>query len=224
MTSSTHRPERDLQMSEDLENTGLAPLATTWWAAIRRHLVLIGALALVGAVLGAIAAFAMPKTYSAQSELILLPTNGKDATDLNNSTGVAKSMVSSYALAVSSSEVLDAALTQTGRTLTVDQLSRNVQPTVPSGTVIIDIAVKDSSAKGASDLANAISTQFVQRADKLMPSITGGSVVMKPSILRPATPPGGPSSLGLKALVPAGAFIGLACGIALALVRGTRRR
>lgn len=195
------------------------PLAAGWMEAIRKGLVWILALTMLGGVAGGIAGMAAPKTFQASTQLILLPINGKDATEINSGTGVAKSLASSYAQAATSTPVLTDALAEAKGEQTITSLQRNVQATVPDGTVIIDIQVKDKTAEGAAALANAISTAFVKRGPELMPKVTTGTAIMQPSVLRPATVPTAPSSLGLRVLVPVGLFVGLSAGLAVALLR-----
>lgn len=216
---SISRPSSErVTMSETLHRAE-QPLATVLATAFRRSLGWILALTLLGGVAGAGAALAMPKTYQASTQLILLPVNGKDAMEVNSGTGVAKSLASSYAQATTSTPVLTKALEQAGSTQTVASLEKKVLVSVPDDTVIIDIKVKDATAQGAAALANAISTEFVKQSPELMPKVSSGTTVLQPSVLRPATVPGGPSSLGLRALVPAGLFLGLAAGLCIALLR-----
>lgn len=203
----------------DMPHLGAPPLATVWGGALRRSLVWVIALTVLGAVAGGVAGLMSNKTYQAMTQLMLMPIDGKDSTDLNNSTNVAQSLVSTYAQAAMSSQVLAAALADAHSTQSPSSLMSNTTAIVPSGTVVINLSVKDTSAQEAAALANAIAEEFVKQSPSLMPKLTTGTVIMKPTVLRPAQVPESASSLGPPVLVPVGGFLGFAGGLAVALWR-----
>ena len=202
----------------DMPHLGAPPLATVWGGALRRSLVWVIALTVLGAVAGGVAGLMSNKTYQAMTQLMLIP-DGKDSTDLNNSTNVAQSLVSTYAQAAMSSQVLAAALADAHSTQSPSSLMSNTTAIVPSGTVVINLSVKDTSAQEAAALANAIAEEFVKQSPSLMPKLTTGTVIIKPTVLRPAQVPESASSLGPPVLVPVGGFLGFAGGLAVALWR-----
>jgi len=202
----------------DMPHLGAPPLATVWGGALRRSLVWVIALTVLGAVAGGVAGLMSNKTYQATTQLMLMP-DGKDSTDLNNSTNVAQSLVSTYAQAAMSSQVLAAALADAHSTQSPSSLMSNTTATVPIGTVVINLSVKDTSAQEAAALANAIAEEFVKQSPSLMPKLTTGTVIIKPTVLRPAPVPESASSLGPPVLVPVGGFLGFAGGLAVALWR-----
>lgn len=202
----------------DMPHLGAPPLATVWGGALRRSLVWVIALTVLGAVAGGVAGLMSNKTYKAMTQLMLM-TDGKDSNDLNNSTNVAQSLVSTYAQAAMSSQVLAAALADAHSTQSPSSLMSNTTAIVPSGTVVINLSVKDTSAQEAAALANAIAEEFVKQSPSLMPKLTTGTVIIKPTVLRPAQVPESASSLGPPVLVPVGGFLGFAGGLAVALWR-----
>ena len=202
----------------DMPHLGAPPLATVWGGALRRSLVWVIALTVLGAVAGGVAGLMSNKTYQAMTQLMLM-TDGKDSNDLNNSTNVAQSLVSTYAQAAMSSQVLAAALADAHSTQSPSSLMSNTTAIVPSGTVVINLSVKDTSAQEAAALANAIAEEFVKQSPSLMPKLTTGTVIIKPTVLRPAQVPESASSLGPPVLVPVGGFLGFAGGLAVALWR-----
>ena len=202
----------------DMPHLGAPPLATVWGGALRRSLVWVIALTVLGAVAGGVAGLMSNKTYEAVTQLMLMPTDG-NSTDLNNSTNVAQSLVSTYAQAAMSSQVLAAALADAHSTQSPSSLMSNTTAIVPSGTVVINLSVTDTSAQEAAALANAIAEEFVKQSPSLMPKLTTGTVIIKPTVLRPAPVPESASSLGPRVLVPVGGFLGFAGGLAVALWR-----
>ncbi len=202
----------------DMPHLGAPPLATVWGGALRRSLVWVIALTVLGAVAGGVAGLMSNKTYQAMTQLMLMPIDG-GSTDLNNSTNVAQSLVSTYAQAAMSSQVLAAALADAHSTQSPSSLMSNTTAIVPSGTVVINLSVKDTSAQEAAALANAIAEEFVKQSPSLMPKLTTGTVIIKPTVLRPAQVPESASSLGPPVLVPVGGFLGFAGGLAVALWR-----
>lgn len=203
----------------ELANRAEPSVYQTLIPAIRKSLAWVLALTVLGAVLGGVSALATGKTYTARSQLILLPVSATNSGDINSSTNVAHSLATSYALAATSTEVLKAVVANTGTAQTLTELTQSTTATVPAGTVVIDIAVEDETPDGAAKLANAISTEFIKKSPEIMPKQTNGATVVQLKQLRVADAPKAPSSLGLRVLVPIGAFLGLAAGLAVALLR-----
>ncbi|WP_420175475.1 Wzz/FepE/Etk N-terminal domain-containing protein [Luteococcus sp. OSA5] len=210
--------QEESPMSDQLPSPARS-LAEAWLPAIRRSLGWVLALTLVGALAGALAAKSMPKSYEASTQMILLPASGKDSGEIASSTTVAKSLASSYAHAITSTSVLTKVLATTGSSQSVADLQENISTIVQDDTVVIDLTVEDESAEGAAKLANAISTEFIKQSPTLMPKQTRNAAVLELKPLRVATPPASPSSPGMRALVPIGAFLGLSVGLAAAVLR-----
>ncbi len=194
-------------------------MASGWLRALRQNIVWVAVLTVLGAGAGAGASLAQPTSYEASTQMMLLPVNGKDAGDVNSTAGVAQSMISSYAQAVTSDSVLAPAAATAHVEGITSKLAKDITVTVPSGTVVLNVVVKNADAKKAADLANAIDTEFVKQAPQLMPRITAGGTILQPTILRPASTPTTPVSLGTKTFGIVGAFLGFALGMAVALWR-----
>ena len=90
--------------------------------------------------------------------------------------------------------------------------------TVLTAAVAMRTAIGDPAQEAAA-LANAIAEEFVNQSPSLMPKLTTGTVIITPTVLRPAEVPESASSLGPPVLVPVGGFLGFAGGLAVALWR-----
>ncbi|WP_442781137.1 polysaccharide biosynthesis tyrosine autokinase [Arthrobacter sp. FX8] len=106
-----------------------------------------------------------------------------------------------------------------GLQTTSAELASRVKASADLDTVIINIAVTDSSPVQASATAQAVADSLVEAIDSLEKPRTGGTSPVKLSIVRPAEAPTTPSGPNTKLNLALGVVAGLFLGLALAILR-----
>jgi len=190
-----------------------------WWA------FLIGLL--LGAACGLILAFVQPKVYKAESTgFIITPsTDGVGSAMVGDS--YAKSRAKSYADLGEKKVVAEDVIAQLGLDDSPEELVGRISITVPTDTVNIRVTASASTARGASDLANAwISAMATQVSDLETCGVSGcpegameGEAAALLVPLESASIPTTPSSPNRRLYVAAGLVAGLAVALASAIVR-----
>lgn len=175
---------------------------------------------LAGAGLAFAANLATAPTYRSQAEVFVSLREGA-ATTSNVYQGnlFSQDRVKSYAQIVDSPVVTAPVLRSLGLALTPGQLAGRITATVPTGTVLIDIAVVDGSPTRARDLANAVANQFGQVVSDLESSGPRQSSPVSVTVVRPATLPARPVSPRRTLNLGLGLFGGLAIGAGLGVLR-----
>jgi len=180
---------------------------------IRRHWILVGALAILGLIAGASYTVYRPPMFSA-TELVVVP-NAKDFATAGGA------YVDTQVVIARSDPVLIGALPRAGAAISLATLRKRVKATGMSSNVV-SIAAEGRTARQAEATANAVATSYLSYLDSAASPV--GRV--RARILGKAAPATGTSLLARTA---EGAGIGLLPGVligiilALAIGRGDRR-
>jgi uncharacterized protein involved in exopolysaccharide biosynthesis len=130
----------------------------------RRYKWLIAAAVLLGALLGYGWAARQPTLYQGVTRVLL--GAGSDSTALPGAApqppGNPESYLRSQAQLMSSSPVLERAVTLSGSRISVETLRQRLEVDVAPDADVLTIRVVDSTAKGAAQLANAIPAAYEQ--------------------------------------------------------------
>lgn len=182
--------------------------------------------AVAGAVLFGLAAsiaayFAQPTTYTATIQIFVAsPSSPNGQSSAASEAQLAQDRVTSYSELATSPRVLAAVIRQRNLPLTVQQFADKVSASSTDKTVVLSVAVTDSSALRAADLANSVGENLRDTVDELeKPSQIGGSAPLTLKILEPAPVPTEQSIIGLRRLAGVGGLVGVAIGVALAFLR-----
>ena len=121
---------------------------------LRRRIIAIVALTVLGAIAALAVSFVLPRTYEARASLI------------------APSLASTYAEVADSRPVLEFVIEQEGLDVAPDDLDRSVDAVPSQTSALVTISVRDSDATRAASIANAVADRVVE----LAPDIAGTSV------------------------------------------------
>lgn len=157
-------------------------------------------------------------TYSSSVELFV-STADRGTTQAYEGSLFSAQRVTSYARLAQSRELSNSVVQQLGLDIPPDDLSRRITATVVPDTVILDIAVTDTDARRAQQLAQAVAERLTAMVSQLeAPSASTGAPIQA-NIVDPASLPTTPISprplknLGLAAL------LGLTLGLGSAVLR-----
>ncbi|TQS41393.1 polysaccharide biosynthesis tyrosine autokinase [Cryptosporangium phraense] len=171
---------------------------------------------------GAAAALSYMQTPIYQSDTrLFVSTNGigSDGNQLNQGSNFTQQRVKSYADIVSSPAVLGPVVAKLGLGESVSDLSKMVSATAAPDTVILEIAVRDSSPNRARDIAKAVGEQFISLVEDIERPPSSAVSPVKISVVEEAEIPQGPVAPRKKFSVSVGLALGLAIGGGIAIAR-----
>lgn len=161
---------------------------------------LVGTIALLGSVF-----FIKPK-YTSTTRIYVV-SRSSDTSLTNQDLQAGSYLVNDYKEVITSSEVLSSVINQEKLSMSTGELSKEIAVTIPTDTRVISIAVTDTDAQRACDIANTVR----QVAAEKIKAVTKVDDV---TTLESATKPSHPSSPNVKK----NAAIGALAGVFLAIV------
>lgn len=185
----------------------------------RRNWILIVSMTLAGLLAGGTASFLIKPTYTAQTDLFVAIQSSGTVTELQQGNTFSQARVESYVKTVNTSVVLAPAIQALGLSETAGQLSQKIDASTDPNTVLITITATDASPVQAAAIAQAVGNSLIRVVDELERPKTGGESPVRLSIIAPAVAPSEPSAPNPRVNLALGAFVGLAIGIGLALLR-----
>jgi succinoglycan biosynthesis transport protein ExoP len=191
-------------------NEYLATLRKRWVS-----ILLITALAVAGAMTATVLA---TPTYRASSQVFVSMSTGGNTSDLVQGSYFTQNRVKSYVDMVTSPRVLRPVVDSLKLTTTPEGLAGSITADSPLDTVLINITVTSTSARLASDVANAAAESLGTQVTALEKPSDGKSPV-RVSTLRTATMPTAPATPNPKLNLALGLLVGLALGVGLAVLR-----
>lgn len=161
---------------------------------------LVGTIALLGSV------FFMKPKYTSTTRIYVV-SRSSDTSLTNQDLQAGSYLVNDYKEVITSSEVLSSVINQEKLSMSVGELSKDIAVTIPTDTRVISIAVTDTDAQRACDIANTVR----QVATEKIKAVTKVDDV---TTLESATKSSHPSSPNVKK----NAAIGALAGVFLAVV------
>jgi capsular polysaccharide biosynthesis protein len=128
--------------------------------------------------------------------------------------------MTSYVELMSSPRVSEAVIRQLRLSETPEDLSKQITASSATDSVVIDVAVTDRSAQRAAQIANAVGAAFGDLVAELeRPQAPDSVPPVAVRVVRAASVPTEPSSLGLPVMLALGLLSGAAVGVGVALAR-----
>ncbi|CAH0220906.1 polysaccharide biosynthesis tyrosine autokinase [Microbacterium sp. Bi121] len=189
---------------------------------LHKNWIVILVLLIVGLAGGAAYASMQAPKYVASTQLyVSVRTEGAATGDLVQGTTFARQIVTSYVDVVGTALVLEPVVEELGLDVSAQALSSRVSATTPLNTVLIDITVTDTDPKQAAKIADATAVSFanVVQTQLERPDAEGGASPVQITVTDPAAEPTKPSSPNVPLLIILGGLLGLAAGIAFAVLR-----
>jgi tyrosine-protein kinase len=178
----------------------------------RRWLLIVLSIAVCA---GAAAALAVtqPPTYVAHSQMFVSGTKAATLGDTYEGGLFIQQRVASYTRILSSAGLVQRVIKQLRLPDSVGHLQSEISASVPAGTVLIDLTVKDRSPTRAQAIAGALAAQFSNYLGDLETPQTDGQPQVRVSVVSPAPlqTSQAPSRTGLD--IALGVLIGLVLGV-----------
>lgn len=180
------------------------------------------AIPIVTLVVVAVAAaitYVMPNVYESQLQFFVSTVDTTDNSQLAQGSDFLQQRVKSYSQLIAAPVVLEPVVKDLKLSMTSDQLAEHVTATVPTDTVLINVAVTGDSPHQAEQVARAIGQEFPQTIANLEKVSSTSSSPVKVTVTKPPTlEPEAVSPRPIRNLILGLAF-GLLLGVAMALLR-----
>jgi capsular exopolysaccharide synthesis family protein len=186
---------------------------------LRRNWILVTATALLGVLVGGGASILVQPTYTSETQLFVATQSSGSVTELQQGNSFSQARVQSYVKTVASPLVLQPAIDSLGIDATAAELAKRVTASTDLNTVLINIAVSDTSPVQAAAIAQAVADSLIRTVDSLEKPKSGGTSPVSLSVTKPAVAPTAPSGPNTRLNLAIGVVAGLALGAAGALLR-----
>lgn len=186
---------------------------------LRRRWISIVAVTLVGMLVGLVHAFTAPVTYQARAAAFFSLVSGNSASDLVQGSTYAQNQVESFAQLATTPEVLQPVVDRLALGRTPAALAGQIEVTVPTSTVIVEVAVTDPSARRSAELADAVIDSLADVVERIAPEDDNGRSTVRVTTVAPAEVPTEPASPNVPLILAAAAIAGLLVGGGLAWLR-----
>ena len=186
---------------------------------LRKNWIVIVVIALVG--IGTAAVYSLTRTplYESTSEIFVSSQAGATIGEQQQGNMYTQQRVSSYVQLATAPKVLDPVIEDQGLQTSARDLAKNVSVSNPLDTTIVQITVTDASPVAASDIANAIASTLTAAIDEVE-TLPGSEISpVKVTPITTGLPAEAPVSPNVPLNLALGGLVGLALGIAFAVLR-----
>lgn len=188
---------------------------------LRRNWVVIIAAALAGLMVAGAASMLSKPTYTSETQLFVAIQNSGSVQEMQQGNTFSQARVQSYVKTVTTPVVLNPVIETLGLETDAQTLGANVKASTDLNTVLINIAVNDTSAVQASAIAQEVASSMIRAVETLEKPKTGGSSPVSLSVITPATVPSAPSAPNTRLNLLLGAFLGIGLGVGYSILRST---
>lgn len=157
--------------------------------------------------------------YQASTRLYVSSTAGSSVSDLLSASRLSQDRVLSYTQLVMGETLAQRTVDRLGLDMSAGTLKAMVTAKSQPNTVLIDVAVLDSSPVQARDIANALSDEFVVMVQELETPSKGAAPEARVVVEQRASVPTAPVVPKKKRNLAAGIALGAMLGVGLALLR-----
>ena len=164
----------------------------------RRNALLILAIILVGIASGLAVALLQRPTYTAHTEVYVSTQQAASIQDLSLGSTYTQQIVKSYAQVATAPIVLQPVIADLNLDTTPTKLATSIDVAAPLDTVILDISVRNSNPKLASDIANSVSAHLASAVTTLEPNTTSSASTVRIVRIESATPPQAPTAPDIR--------------------------
>ncbi len=187
--------------------------------AVRRRWRWIAAGVVTGVLAGLLWSLTSPTTYRAEGSVFFSLEYGNSATDLVQGSTYAQDQVASFARLAVTPAVLQPVIERLELDPRLAALAGRVQAEAPLNTVMVEVAVSDSSAEGSARIANAVIDSLSQVVEDLAPKNADGAPTVRATTVAPAEVPAEPAGPDHVLALGIGLLLGLVGGGAAAVGR-----
>ncbi|MBY3555698.1 tyrosine-protein kinase domain-containing protein [Modestobacter lapidis] len=186
--------------------------------ALRRGWWLPAAGLVVGGVVALVLSLLQTPQYTSRTQFFVSTTGSGSTSDVFQGSQFSQQRVASYSQLLTGEEMAGRVVDRLGLEMSNSELARKITASTVADTVLIDVAVSDSSAERAQAIAETLGDEFVELVRLLETPASGASPVKVTVTDRPELPATASSPKTLEN-VALGLIVGLLIGCALAIAR-----
>jgi len=187
---------------------------------LRERWLIVLALVLVGVLAAGAVWYLRPQEYTARLTMYVSAQTADSAQSAYQGAQLSQQRVTSYVELVASPRVTEEVGRRLGLAISTDDLAEQIKASSALDSVLVDVAVTDTSPQRAADIANAVGQVFSGLVTELeRPTTPGVQPPVAVRVVQPAPVPAIPSSTSLPVALALGLIAGLGLGIAGALAR-----
>jgi capsular exopolysaccharide synthesis family protein len=187
--------------------------------ALRRRWLSVVAGTLAGLLAGALYVMTAPVTYEAKASAFFSLVSGNSASDLVQGSTYAQNQVESFAQLATTPEVLEPVVADLDLDRSAAALAGQIEVTVPTSTVIVELTVTDPSARRSAELADAVIASLSDVVERIAPEDDQGDSTVQVTTVASAEVPEEPASPNVPLALAAALVAGLLAGAGLAWLR-----
>lgn len=190
---------------------------------VRERWLLLVAAIMIGAAAGFGASMSMTPYFTAATQLFVTTTGGTTSTESYQGDQFSQQRASSYAQILSSETLGQRVVNSLGLDLSASDIASKVSARRVPQTVIVDVSVRDTSARRAADIANTLSDEFISYVASLETPTGQEQPRATVSMISGAEPATAPSSPKTTTNVCYGALAGMILGLILIAILRFRK-
>jgi capsular exopolysaccharide synthesis family protein len=188
-------------------------------AVLRRRWRSLAALSVLGVAVTGGASLAATPTYTATAGIFFSTTSASSANELAQGATFTRDQMSSFATLATTPAVLDLVIDRLHLDTDLPTLAGQVSATAADGTVILNVAVSQTSPEQAARIANAVAETLTDVVENVGPRDAQSGTALRGTVVSPAATPARPSAPTTRLNIIAGLVAGLLLGVASAVVR-----
>ncbi|MCC3266575.1 polysaccharide biosynthesis tyrosine autokinase [Arthrobacter gengyunqii] len=188
---------------------------------LRRSWIILTVSTLLGMALAGIAALVTTPTYTAKTQLFVAIQNSGSVTELQQGNTFTQARILSYVETAKTPVVLQPVIDSLALDMSPQALSRKIQTSADTSTVLISISATDESPVQSAALAQAVAESLIVAVQELEGTGPNGTSPVQLSVITPASAPTSPADPNTSLFLLGGTGIGIAAGLVIALLRST---
>ncbi len=166
-----------------------------------------------GALIGALAGWGVSqlatRMYTSTTSLYFSLSAGVSGNDINQGSTYTQNQMLSFAQLATSPVVLQPVIDSLKLSVPPGTLAKQITVTTPQNTVVLQLDVTDTSAKQATDIANAVAASLKTEVEDIAPKNAQGNGTVSTRVIEPAVEPDGPSAPNERLNLLLGLIVGI---------------
>ncbi|MFL6055671.1 MAG: polysaccharide biosynthesis tyrosine autokinase [Actinoallomurus sp.] len=187
--------------------------------AIRRHLVLLVTVLLLGAGIAQLITMLQPTTYESNASVFVSVSQAQGLDQAYQGTLYSQQQVRSYADLVTTPKVTTPVIRELGLRMRPEKLAEQLRVDVPIDTVLLNVTARDTDPVMAARIVNSVTRHLADAVAEVEAPRPGHSPTVRIQVVRPGSVPNEPSSPNPVLNIAIGAILGAIAGVLAGMLK-----